>query len=148
VAGPFMATAAVQTNVTGAALAEFMHELRAIREPIPEEEVDLARRFLAARFPAAFQSVSGIAGQLGDIVENRLPLDYHNHYVDRVLAVTTADVERAARRYVDPESLAIIVVGDRQVIEEQIRREALGPVRLLEVTDVLGTLPVLGGATR
>jgi zinc protease len=146
VEGPFMATAAVQTDVTGPALAEFMNELRAIRDPIPEEEVALARNFLAARFPGGFQSVGDITASMGEIVTYNLPDDYFNTYVDRILAVTAADVERVARRYVDPDHLAIIVVGDRQVIEEQVRQQGLGPVELLEVTDVLGAVPILTGA--
>jgi zinc protease len=144
-AGPFLAGAAVQTEVTGPALVEFMNELRAIREPIPEEEVALARNFLASRFPADFQSVSQIAGQLGEIVLYDLPFDYYNDYVDRVLAVTRADVERVARQYIDPENIAIVVVGDRTLVEEQIRRLELGPIRILEVADVLGAVPVLAG---
>jgi hypothetical protein len=60
-----------------------------------------------------------------------------------VLAVTPADVERVARRYIDPENVAIFVVGDRQVIEQQVRDQNLGPIRFLSVTDVLGPMPEL-----
>jgi zinc protease len=142
-AGPFTATANVQTDATGPSLVEFMNELRAIREGVREDEVALARNFLASRFPGGFESVSDIAGQLGDIVMYDLPHDYFNHYVDRVLEVTRADVERVARRYIDPDNIAIVVVGDRNAIEEQIRRLDLGPLQILEVADVLGALPVL-----
>jgi zinc protease len=145
-AGPFVATAAVQTDATGASLEEFMNELRAIRTSASDEEVELARNFLAARFPGGFETVSEIAGQLGELVQYDLPDDYFNHYVDRVLAVTRADVERVARRYVDPDNIAIIVVGDRNAVEEQIRRVDLGPLRILEVSDVLGALPVLSAS--
>jgi hypothetical protein len=60
-----------------------------------------------------------------------------------VLAVTRADVERVAREYIDPENIAIFVVGDRVVIEQQVRDLGLGEIRFLEVTDVLGPLPSL-----
>jgi zinc protease len=74
-----------------------------------------------------------------------LPADYFNTYVQNVLAVTAADVERVARQYIDPENVTIFVVGDRKVVEPQIRAQNLGEVRLLEVTDVLGPIPQLQG---
>ena len=143
--GPFWAGAAVQTDVTGPALTEFMNELRRIHEPMPEEEVSLARNFLAMRYPAGFQSVSEIAGRVGGLIEHGLPVDELDAYTARVLEVERADVERAARRYVDPENMAIVVVGDRAVIEEQIRAQGIGDVEILEVADVLGAVPVVTG---
>ncbi|HEX7048758.1 MAG TPA: pitrilysin family protein [Longimicrobiales bacterium] len=141
-AGPFIAAAAVQTNATGASLREFMNELQGILEPIPEEEVERARSFLAMRYPAAFQSVAGIARRLADIVRYGIPDDEYNRYTERILAVTKADVERVAHEYIDPENLAIIVVGDREAIEAQVREQALGDIRFLDVSDVLGPPPM------
>jgi zinc protease len=140
-AGPWFASAAVQTQVTGPAIAEFMNELRGMHQPIPDDEVERARNFLAMRYPAGFQSVSGIAGRISDLVQHGLPASYFNDYVDNVLAVTRADVERVARQYLDPDNVAIFVVGDRAVVEQQIRELGLGDVTLLEVTDVLGPVP-------
>ncbi|HEX2165874.1 MAG TPA: pitrilysin family protein [Longimicrobiales bacterium] len=142
-AGPWSASAAVQTQSTGPAIAEFMKELRGMHEPIPAEEVERARNFLAMRYPAGFQSVAGIAARLGDMVQYRLPADFFNRYVTNVLAVTDAEVERVAREYIDPENLAIFVVGDREVIEQQVRDLGLGEIRFLEVTDVFGPMPSL-----
>jgi zinc protease len=142
-AGPWSASSAVQTQSTGPALAEFFNELRGMHQPMPADEVARARNFLAMRYPAGFQSVAGIAGRLAEMVQYNLPADYFSRYVDSVLAVTPADVERVARRYIDPENVAIFVVGDRQVIEQQVRDQNLGPIRFLSVTDVLGPMPVL-----
>jgi zinc protease len=147
VAGPWTASAAIQTQSTGPALAEFMHELQQMHEPIPDEEVDRARNFLAMRYPAGFQSVAGIAARLANIVEFGLPATYFNDYVDSVLAVTRADVERVARQYIDPANVTIFVVGDRAAIEQQLRELELGDVQFLEVADVLGPLPALGRDT-
>jgi zinc protease len=143
VAGPWTAGAAVQTQSTGPALLEFMNELRAMHQPIPDDEVDRARNFLAMRYPAGFQSVAGIAARLANVVDFGLPPTYFNEYVDNVLAVTRADVERVARQYIDPENVTIFVVGDRAAIEQQVRDQNLGDIIFHEVTDVLGTVPVL-----
>jgi zinc protease len=142
-AGPWLAAASVQTHSTGPALAEFMNELRGMHQPLPEDELDRARNFLAMRYPAGFQSVAGIAARLGEMVQYDLPQDYFNRYVDNILAVTRADVERVARQYIDPDNVAIFIVGDRSAIEEQVRQQNLGEIRFLSVTDVLGALPAL-----
>jgi zinc protease len=142
-AGPWTAGAAVQTPSTGPAIAEFMKELRGMHEPIPDEEVDRARNFLAMRYPAGFQSVADIAARIADMVRFGLPTTYLNEYVDNVLAVTTEDVERVARQYVDPDNVAIFVVGDRSEIEQQVRELGLGETTFLTVTDVLGPMPVV-----
>ena len=140
-AGDFSAGAAVQTQSTGPALAEFMKELNGIRQPIPQEEIDRAKQNLAMGFIQGFQSVAQVAGQFGQVVEYDLPADYLDGYVDHVLAVTKADVERVAQEYIDPENLAIVVVGDRAAIESQIQQLDLGEIRVLDVTDVLGPVP-------
>ena len=141
--GEFMAGAAVQTAVTGPSLAEFIKELKGIHDPIPMEEVARARNFLAMRFPAGFQTVSQVAGQLAEVYRYDLPTDTFSRYTGRILAVDPADVARVARTYVDPDNMIIVVVGDRVAIEEQVRALQLGPVRVLSVADVLGAPPVL-----
>ncbi len=143
--GAFVAGADVQTAVTGPSLAEFMKELRGIREPIPAEEVDRAKNFLAMRFPANFQAVRQVAGRLAELENFDLPLDSYEKYTDGILAVTGEAVAEAARKYVDPDNLVLVVVGDRSVIEEQVRAQGLGPVKILSVTDVLGAPPEFSG---
>lgn len=143
--GPFLASSAVQTDATDKALREFFNEFSAIREPVSDEELTRARNYLALQFPGNFQTVGGIAGNIDDLFVFELPSDYFNQFLDRVLAVTKDDVERVARNYVDPENVVIVVVGDREKIEDGVRALGLGPVRLLSIEDVLGPKPVIKG---
>ena len=143
--GPFVASAAVQTDVTDKALVEFMKELNGILEPVSDEELTRARNFVALRFPSRFQRVATIASQIGQVELYGLPDDYFATYVERILAVTKEDVLRVAREYVDPDKVAIIVVGDREVIEDGVRALDLGPLHVLSIEDVLGAAPVLTG---
>ena len=143
VAGPFQAGASVQTDVTAPALAEFMKELHGIRAPVPDDELARARNYVALQYPRAFQTVGQVAGQLVDLVRYDLPDDYFERYQERILAVTAADVQAAARRYVDPGNVAVVVVGDRAAIEADVRALGLGEVRVLSVEDVLGPVPEL-----
>jgi predicted Zn-dependent peptidase len=145
-AGPFSARAAVHTGVTDRALTEVIRELRGIRERIPGEELERAKNFVALRFPERFESVASIARQLGDLYVYDLPLDYYNQFTRRIMSVTSKDVQRVAREYVDPDRMAIVLVGDRSKIESAVRALKLGPMENMNVEQVLGPVPVVTAA--
>jgi zinc protease len=65
-------------------------------------------------------SRGGIAGQLAFVDLYGLSEDYLRTYVQRVYALTPADIQRLAQTYIDPAKLSI-VVGDPAVVREQIR---------------------------
>ncbi|MEZ5331991.1 MAG: pitrilysin family protein [Thermoanaerobaculia bacterium] len=138
--GPFVAAAAVQTDVTDKALAEFMKELEGISS-IGDEELERARNYVALRYPRRFETVSDTADRIAELVLFDLPDDTFNRTVPSILAVTREQAEAAARRAIDPGSLAIVVVGDREVIESGIAALGLGDIVDLTVDDVLGPAP-------
>ncbi len=129
-AGPFRASAEVVAAKTDSALIEFFRELRAIREVVPMAELEQAKSFLQLQLPGAFETTRDIAGQLVPIALYDLPLDYYTTYSQRIGAVTQADVERVARRYVDPEHMAVVIVGDRATIEVPLRAANVAPLQM------------------
>jgi zinc protease len=141
--GPFLAASSVQTDVTDKALVEFMKELGDILKPVPAEELERAKNYLALGYPENFQSVGQIASQLGEMVLYRLPEDYFNTYIPNVLSVTGDEVAAAAQTYLDPAKMIITVVGDRAVIEKGIQALNLGRVEVLSIDEVLGKAPKL-----
>lgn len=128
-AGPFFATAAVQTDKTGPALEEFFKELSAIRETVPEDELQKAKNYLAYRFPSEFETDSNIAGNLSTLLVYSLPEDTYANYVQEVQQVTADQVRKAAVRYIDPERMVVLLVGDRSVIEAEVKALNLGPLQ-------------------
>lgn len=141
--GPFVAWAAVQTEVTAKSLTEFMKELTGILEPVTDAELERAKQYLTLRYPRNFQSVGQIAGQLVQLIVYNLPDDYFNTYSKNILAVTKEDVQRVARKYIDPDKVDIIIVGDRKKTEGEIAALNLGPIQNFTVDDVLGPAPVV-----
>ena len=136
--GPFVAAAAVHTEVTDQAVAEVVKELTRIRQPVSAEELERARNYLLLGYPAEFETTSQIAAKLAELALYDLPDDFFNHYPERIRAVTVEDVERVARAYIDPERTLIAVVGDRKAIEPGLRKLGLGPLRVLSVDEILG----------
>jgi len=142
-AGPFVASAAVQTNVTDSALAEFMKELNNILQPVADAELTRAKNYLTLRYPENFQSVAQIANELAELVVYKLPDNYLSGYTRHILEVTKEDVQRVAKKYIDPEKTAIVIVGDKAQVEKGISDLHLGPIQEMTVNEVLGSVPVL-----
>jgi predicted Zn-dependent peptidase len=122
-AGPFSAGGDIQTAVTKEAIAEFMKELNDIRggRPVTQKELDYNKQSLIRRYPAGFETVGAISNQLSNLVVYGLPDSYFNDYISKINAVTVADVDRVAKKYLDPSKMAIVIVGDRKVIETGLK---------------------------
>jgi len=136
-AGPFVASAGVQTDKTAESLTEFFKELDGIHQPIPADELTRAKNNEALGFPAAFETTSGVAGRLGDLVIYGLPETFFTDYVPKIQAVTNADIQRVANQYVQTNRFAVVVVGDLSKIEKPVRDLNLGPVKTVTVEDVI-----------
>ncbi len=121
--GPFRAGGDIQTAVTKEAVVEFMKELNGIRGAIPitAKELDYNKQSLIRRYPAGFETVGGMSNQLANLVIYGLPDSYFNDYIGKINSVTLADVEQAAKTYLDPSKMAIVIVGDRKVIEPGLK---------------------------
>ena len=135
-AGPFYATAGVETDKTWESLQEFFTELDAIRKPIPQEEIEKAKNYLTLQLPAGFETTRSIAASLANLFVFDLPDDFYATYTARVRTVTAADLQRVAERYIQPDRFAIVIVGDRKEIEKK-RGETKWPVKIVAVEDVL-----------
>ena len=132
-AGPFLAAAGVQTDKTADALKEFFNELNGILTPVPPDELAKARNYVALGFPGEFETTSDMARKLEELVIYNLPDTTFSDFVPSVTAVTAADLQRAAARFVQPERMAVVVVGDLKLIEGPIRALNLGPITRVPV---------------
>ena len=139
--GPFTASAEVTGTKTDSSLIEFMNELKAIRESITPQEVERAKRYLQLQLPGNFETTQSIALQLVPLVVYGLPLEYYSSYVQNIEAVTLEDLQRVARRYIDPSRMSIVVVGDRASIEPAVRALNLGTISIRDVSGAPITTP-------
>ena len=128
--GPFRTGGDIVTEKSDAALVEFMKELKGIlgERPLTEEELSVAKDALVQRLPATFASVSSINNALTTLWTQNLPDDYYQQYAKRIAAITRDDVLRVAKQYVTVDKLAIVIVGDRSVIEEPLKAANIAPI--------------------
>ena len=95
-----------------------------------------------SRLPILFipsDSLGDLSSHLEELLVYGLPDAYFNEYVGNIQRVTAAAVQQAATTYIDPARMAVVVVGDRKVIEPGIRALKLAPVRVISLADVFGS---------
>ncbi len=142
-AGPFVAAAGIQTDKTADALKEFFNELNGILQPVPADELTRAKHYVSLRYPLGFETTGDIAARLEQALVYHLPDDYFSTYVQKIEAVTAADVQRVAQKYVLPGRFAVVIAGDRAAIEPGIKALNLGPIKIMTVDDVFGPAPTV-----
>lgn len=128
----FSAGTQVRPEVAAAALEALLDQLRSLaREPVRAEELETAHNFLTGTFVIGLETPGALAGQLLSRKLNGLPDDYLETFVPRVRAVTASQVQAAAQRYFDPQSLAIVLVGDASRLADQLGQ--FGPLQIEQV---------------
>ena len=120
-AGPFVVAAPVRNEVTRESIVEMLAELRRIRTgDIETQELDDTKNYLMGVFPATVQTASDVASRLIDMELYGLPEDYFDRYRERIAAVGAEDITRVAEKYLDPDRVLIVVVGNASEIREPL----------------------------
>jgi zinc protease len=120
--GRFSASADVRNEVTGAAVKEFESELRRMgEEPVPAQELEDTKRYVAGGYLIANQMQAAVAGQLASYWLVGLPAEFLGDYVPKIRAVDAAQVQAMGRKYFDPKDQSIVVVGDPKAVADQLK---------------------------
>jgi predicted Zn-dependent peptidase len=117
----FASQTSVRTEVTTDALREILKEFADIRtRPVPAEELQNAKRALVASFALSTESPGTALSNATQIKEYGLPADYWDTYPGKIAAVTAADVQRVAQKYIPLDDIVIIAVGDAAKIKSTL----------------------------
>jgi zinc protease len=130
----FTVSAPVQTDKTRESLLEVQRELAGIigDRPGTEEELAQVKAQQTLSLSGRWETNGAVLGSLAEQVQYRLPDDHWQTFAGKVRALTTSDVNAAARRIVDPARCVWIVVGDRAKIEAGVREAGIGEVIVID----------------
>jgi predicted Zn-dependent peptidase len=135
--GPISAGGEFVALHTADSVAEILKELASMRDAdVTDVELARAKDQIIKSFPARFATRANVAAQLAELAVFGLPDSYVNEYTRKIAAVSKDDVRRVARKYLDPNHLTIVVVGDRKTLAEPLAK--LAPV---EERDLDGNPP-------
>jgi len=109
--GPFEIVMQTKTASVTDAIARAREQAERIRnEPISDDELQEAQRYLTGSFPLRLDSNGKIADFIAQTWFYDLGTDYPERYIERVKAVTLADVQRVAQAYIHPDRFIEVVV--------------------------------------
>ena len=112
-AGPWIAQGSMRTDATSGAMTEFMNEINRIRDKaVPENELEESKRSIVASFALSLERPSELLDYAITLKIYGLPADYWDKYPAKIMAVTAEQVQRVARKYIVPDDLQIVAVGD------------------------------------
>jgi hypothetical protein len=132
--GAFEASGGIITAKTDSALIAFMTHLRGVQGGVPftEDEIRQGKESLIQSLPRRFASVNATGGAVGSVYVQDLGESYWQDYAKKIDAVTTDDLVRVAKKYIDLDKINILIVGDRAVIEEPLRKTGIAPIVILD----------------
>lgn len=121
--GAWQVSTSVRTDVTAGALTDLLAEIADLRDrPVPAAELADAKRAIVGSFALALENPSQVLGYYVDNWQYRLPADYWDTYPTRVMAITAAQAQAAARKYWAVDRLQIVAVGDAARIGDTLRK--------------------------
>lgn len=130
--GNFVASASVRNEVTDSSVFEFMSELkRMVNEPVTEKELIAAKAEISGAFGRSLENPQTIANFALNTAKYNLPKDYYNNYVKSIDAVTLADVQATAKKFIRPENAHIVIVGKGADVADKLK--PFGEVKYFDI---------------
>jgi zinc protease len=131
---PYISISAVQTDKTKESMVELVKEYKAVvgNKPITAEELKDEQDDATLALPGNFESVQQLGNAYNNILEYGLPEDYYNTFTQKALALTPAQAEEVAKKYIQPGHIVWVVVGDMSKVEAGVRELKLGEVHKID----------------
>lgn len=118
----FLTREDVRNAVTGPSLKETNYELRRMGQAPPStQEMTTAKRYYIGNSAISLQSQEAVARQLAEYWSEDMPPDTLDREITGVQKATAADIQRIAAKYMNPQRMTVIAVGERSVIEQQLK---------------------------
>ena len=130
--GPFVASSAVRSNVTFESMEIFRDEIAKFREDISDEDLAFTKNALVQSNARRFETLGALRGMLNNIAEYELPFDYIKQEEKTILDMTKVRHHELAQKYLDPNKMVYLVVGDAATQLERLQELGLGEAIMLD----------------
>jgi zinc protease len=130
--GTFVASSAVQSNATFESVKIFKDEIEKYRQGISSEDLAFTKDALIKSNSRRFETLRALLGMLNDIAEYDLPYDYIKSEEDVIKNMTIEEHRDLAQKYLRPDRMIYIIVGDAATQLEQLKQLGIGDPVLLD----------------
>ncbi len=120
--GLWYQAADITIESTGAALTEIFNEIALLaKEPPSADELAGIQNYLAGIFVLQNSSRSAVISQLSYVERYNLTEQYLQDYVKSVYEVTPEEISQMVKKYLTPENMVLVTVGDKEVLTPQLK---------------------------
>jgi len=111
--GSFSVNFQTKNDSAREAISIVLEEMKKIQtEPVTDKELEGARKYLTGSFPLRLDTQAKLAGFLAQVEFYDLGYDYADTYTSRIMAVTKEDIQRVAKKYLNPDNYTLVAVGN------------------------------------
>ncbi|HHT9118236.1 MAG TPA: M16 family metallopeptidase [Candidatus Hypogeohydataceae bacterium YC38] len=133
--GFFFVNCQTKSESTARAISITLEEVSKIKEKsVEDEELAGAKDTFTNQFVFLFTSSAAIVSHMVDIEYQGLPLDYLDTYVEKVQAVTKEDIQRVAQKYLHPDKVTLLVIGNQSRFDRPL--SDFGQVSTIELQKI------------
>jgi len=130
--GAFRVSTDVNKDATAASITEILNELESYQsEGMSEEEYDFMRSAIGQRDALQYETPGRKLNLLSGILRYDLPLNYRSQQNNILRETDRETLNKLAGQLIDPENMAIVVVGDEATIREQLETLNI-PIKVLD----------------
>jgi zinc protease len=133
--GAFLVVLQTKNQSANDALRLIVSQLNEIRNaPVTDSELRSARQYLIGSFPLKIDRASEITSFMLQVELNNLGLDYAERYPKLIGAVTAADIQQVARKYIHPDALQVVAVANQA--EAKIAVDKFAPSAVARLSQI------------
>lgn len=133
--GDFSVDTDVRNDVTDTSVTLIIGELkRIIAEEITDEELQTVKNYMTGVFPLQLETANSVASRVINLKLYDLPKDYYNTYISKINSLTKDDILEAAKKYIHPDKLSIVISGDAGAIKDRMKK--FGDVRVFDADGI------------
>lgn len=130
--GIFQAEASVRNDKTDSSVQELLREINLIRnEKVGDAELSRMKNYLSGGFARSLENPATIANFALNIARNNLPADYYKKYLANLAAVDADKVQEAAKLFLNPNKMHIVIVGNAKQIAKGL--DKYGPIKYYDI---------------
>ena len=130
--GYFVASSSVSSNSTLESVQIFVDEMNKYREGIPPSDLEFTKNALIRSNARAFETIGALRGMLDNIATYNLPFNYVKERENFVRNYTLEKHKELAQKYIEPNTMTYLIVGDARTQLEPLRSLGIGNPVLLD----------------
>lgn len=139
--GVFIGSTSVQSNATYESVKIFYDEFNKYRNGITQEDLEFTKNALVKSNALRFETLGALRGMLSSISNYNLPYDYIKKEEELILNMTLDEHKKLAQKYIQPDRMIYLIVGDAQTQLEPLKNLGFGdPVLLDKDGNVIKTM--------